>query len=139
VAHARHAPYTPWVVLCAGQPEAVYDLEHVGRETVPAVTAVRRTAGSAMASQVQGQKAEALAHQTGHRCPAMAVEPDPVQHEQGRARAPEIPACQPDAVAGGDRQLLHAGGQGQRATNPSTVPALSTALACQQLSRITCT
>ena len=94
-----------------------------------------------MAPHVEGERTKTdLAKPARNGCPAPAVQPGPVHHEQRLALASEVPANQTGPIPGGDQQLLHAACAGYELANkPSRLAALSTALVRQQLSMIMCT
>jgi hypothetical protein len=116
-------------------------LEHIESEQVPVVGPVGRTARGPVAPHVQGERAKTSgAERARYRCPAPAVEPGPVDHQERRALATEVPANEAGTVASRHQQLLHMACAGYELANkPSMVAALSTALVRQQLSMIMCT
>ena len=116
-------------------------LEHIEREQVPAVVPVGRTARSTVAPHVEGERTKtSRAERARNRCPAPAVQPGAVHHQQRPALATEVPANQAGTVASRHQQLLHVACAGYELANkPSRLAALSTALVRQQLSMIMCT
>ena len=94
-----------------------------------------------MAPHVEGERAKTgRAERARNRCPAPAVEPGAVDHQQRRALATEVPANEAGTVPSRHQQLLHVACAGYELANkPSMLAALSTALVRQQLSMIMCT
>ena len=116
-------------------------LEHIESEQVPVVGPVGRTARGAVAPHVEGERAKtSQAERARYRCPAPAVEPGAMDHQQRRALATEVPANEAGAVPSPHHQLVHMACAGYELANkPSMLAALSTALVRQQLSMIMCT